>query len=107
MQLKRKMYGWGCLCSLLITCLACTLPYLHLVSVVFGTAIPTSLNIFGKMFLTLGAHAQRGLRYLYSVCVCVCLSHRANLQTGTSRRLTEGTSGLSSTFFTNVKGRFL
>ena len=73
MQLKRKMYGWGCLCSLLITCLACTLPYLHLVSVVFGTAIPTSLNIFGKMFLTLGAHAQRGLRYLYSVCVCVCV----------------------------------
>ena len=33
-----------------ITCLACTLPSLHLVSVVFGTAIPTFLYIFGKCF---------------------------------------------------------
>ena len=40
------------------------------------------------------------------LCVCLCLSHRANLQTGASRRLTEGTSGLSSTFFTKVKGIF-
>ena len=24
-------------------------------------------------YLTLGAHAQRGLRYLVCVCVCVCL----------------------------------
>ena len=31
-------------------CLACTLPSLYLVSVVFGTAIPTSLYIFGKCF---------------------------------------------------------
>ena len=28
-----------------LTCVACTLPSLHLVSVVFGTAIPTSLYI--------------------------------------------------------------
>ena len=32
---------------------ACILPSLHLVSVVFGTAIPTSLYIFGKCFLYL------------------------------------------------------
>ena len=38
------------MCSLFISCLACTLPSLHLVSVVFGTAIPTSLYIFGKCF---------------------------------------------------------
>ena len=31
-------------------CLSCTLPSLHLFSVVFGTAIPTSLYIFGKCF---------------------------------------------------------
>ena len=34
--------------------------------------------------------------------LCVCLFHRANLRTGASRRLTEGTSGLSGTFFTKV-----
>ena len=39
------------MCSLCITCLACTLPSLHLVSVVFGMAIPTSLYIFGKCFI--------------------------------------------------------
>ena len=44
------MKGWGYLCSLFTTCLACTLPSVHLVSVVFGTAIPTSLYIFGKYF---------------------------------------------------------
>ena len=32
------------------------------------------------------------------VCPCVRLSHRANLRTGASRRLTEGASGLSGTF---------
>ena len=35
------------LCSLCATCLQClTLPSLHLVSVVFGTATPTSLYFF-------------------------------------------------------------
>ena len=34
------------------------------------------------------------------VVLCVCLSTGANLWTGTSRRLTEGTSGFSGTFFT-------
>ena len=34
------------------------------------------------------------------LCVCVCLSRQANLWTGASRRLTEGNSGLSGTFFT-------
>ena len=40
------------------------------------------------------------------VCVCVCLSRRANLWTDTSRRLTEGTSGLSGTFFYKSKKVF-
>ena len=38
---------------------------------------------------------------------CVCLSAGANLQTGASKCLTEGTSGLSGTFFTNIERRFL
>ena len=33
--------GYTCTCSLCITCFACTPPSLHLVSVVFGTTIPT------------------------------------------------------------------
>ena len=41
----------------------------------------------------------KGLSYS-SVCVSVGPSAGANLGTGTSRCLTEGTSGLSSTFFT-------
>ena len=43
------------------------------------------------------------------VFVCVCLSVRLhpNLWTGTSRHLTEDTSGLSGTFFTNMKRLFL
>ena len=44
---KRCTYRWCYLCSLCMPCLACTLPSLHLVSVVFGTAIPTSLYVFG------------------------------------------------------------
>ena len=43
------------MCSLCMPCLACTLPPLSiLVSVVFGTAIPTSLYIFGRCVLILG-----------------------------------------------------
>jgi len=41
------------------------------------------------------------------VCVCVCVSHQANLRSGASTRLTKGTSGLSGTFFTIRKRRFL
>ena len=60
-----------------------------------------------NIFLTLsGEHALQGLQYLSCVCVSVCLSHPANLQTGASRRLTEGTSGLSGPFFTKQKGVF-
>ena len=40
------------MCSLFTTCLACTLLSVHLVSVLFGIAIPTSLYIFGKCFYT-------------------------------------------------------
>ena len=40
-----------------------------LVSALFCSSIPTFCS-----FLTLGAHAQRGLLYLVRVCVCVCLS---------------------------------
>ena len=36
-----------------ITCLASILPSLYLVSVAFGTAIPTSLYIFWKMVFVL------------------------------------------------------
>ena len=36
----------GVTCSLCIPCLACTLPSLHLVSVVFSTAILTSIYTF-------------------------------------------------------------
>ena len=39
--------------------------------------------------------------------VSVCLSAAANLQTGANRRLTEGTSGLSGTFFTKIERRSL
>ena len=40
-------------------CVACTLPSLHLVSVVFGTAISTSFNIFRKCFLILLSNVDR------------------------------------------------
>ena len=33
-----------------VICVACTLPSIYLVCVVFGTAITTSLYIFGKCF---------------------------------------------------------
>ena len=39
--------------------------------------------------------------------LCVCLSRRANLRTGASGHLTEGTSGLSGTFFHNSKAFLL
>ena len=32
------------------------------------------LNLETVSYLTLGMHAQRGLRYLVCVCVCVCMS---------------------------------
>ena len=34
------------------------------------------LNVlcYFSLSLTLGAHAQRGLRYLVCVCVCVCVT---------------------------------
>jgi len=41
----------GCRMGLFVQCLYAL--SLHLVSVVFGTAIPTSLNIFGKCFIYL------------------------------------------------------
>ena len=41
----------GCLCSLCMPCLACTLPSLHLIYVVCCTAISTSLYIFDKCLL--------------------------------------------------------
>ena len=56
---EKKMWGWGYLCSLCMPCLACTLPSLYLVSVVFGTAIPISHNIFGKCFL----HLYTSIKY--------------------------------------------
>ena len=43
---KRCRDGVIYLCSVCMPCLC-----IHLVPVVFGTAIPTSLNIFGKCFI--------------------------------------------------------
>ena len=40
--------GMGVTCVVL--CVACTAPSIYLVYVFFGTAIPTSLYIFGKCF---------------------------------------------------------
>ena len=36
----------------------------------------TDVVVFSPLFLTLGVHVQRGLRYLVcvSVCLCVCVS---------------------------------
>ena len=47
--LKRLPKRWGYLCSLCMSCLAWSLPSLFLVSVGFGTGIPTSLYIW-EMF---------------------------------------------------------
>ena len=45
--MKKKRCRDGVTC--VVICVACTLPSIYLVCVVFGTAaIPTSLNIFGK-----------------------------------------------------------
>ena len=47
--MKKRRCRDGVTCVVL--CVACTLPSIYLVCVVFGTAaIPTSLNIFGKCF---------------------------------------------------------
>ena len=47
---EKEMWGWGYLCIVCMPCLAWILPSLRLVSVVFGTAIPTSLYIIGEIF---------------------------------------------------------
>ena len=53
---------------------------------------------YDKTFLTLRKHAPVGYCiFVLCVCLSVCLSMGVNLQTGTSKHLTEGTSGLSST----------
>ena len=61
-----------------------------------------------KILLTLDAHAPEGYCSC-PVCVClsVCPSAGANLETGTSIHLSEGTSSLSSTFFTKIQRCFL
>ena len=46
------MLGWGYFCSDYTISFACTLPSLCLVSVIFGTAIPTSFYIFKITFIT-------------------------------------------------------
>ena len=60
--------------------------------------------------LTLGAHAQRGLRYLVCpsvcVCVCVCLS-TLTLDLQATRRLTSGTNGISATRARKIMWRIL
>ena len=46
-----RLLGRGYLCSIRMPCLACTLSFLHIVSVVFDNAIPTSLYILIKCLL--------------------------------------------------------
>ena len=47
---------------------------------------PMSMHVKQGILLTLGAHAQRGLRYILALCVCVCvcllLFSRYRYQTG-------------------------
>ena len=65
------MQGWGyvCLVACNYSCLACILPQLHLVSIVFGMAIPTSSYIFIKSFYTCFTGFS-----LYSTCsIIVCI----------------------------------
>ena len=52
----------ACVVSVRMPCLAYTLPSLYLVPVVFDTAIPTFLNIFGACFLYLR---------VYSLCCAI------------------------------------
>ena len=61
----------------------------------------SSVQASVSTLLILGTYAQEGLWYLSYVRVtvlvlCVCLSAGANLWTGASRRLTEGTCGYFS-----------
>ena len=59
---KKKDVGMG----LFVQCLYAL--SLHLVAVVFGTAIPTSLYIFGKCFIYFGLHMGRMLeKYVFHV----------------------------------------
>ena len=46
-----------------------------LVNVIYAYNLPmlSALTTNSYVLLTLGAHAQRGLRYLLCVCVCVCV----------------------------------
>ena len=64
---------------------------LYLVCVLFGML---SLHLAS---LTLGAHAQRGLRYLVcvSVCLCVCVSVTQHLTFYVFNRATNDTNLLS------------
>ena len=47
-----------------------------------------------KKILTLGAHAQRGLRYLVCVCVCVCVCVTQHLTFGVTIHATNHTNHL-------------
>ena len=60
------------------------------------------------MSLTLGAHAQRGLRYLVcpSACVCVCLS-TLTLDLQATRRFTSDTNRISATRARKIMWRIL
>ena len=62
-------------------------------------------NLFRASLINPWRACARGLLCV-CVCVCVFLSAGANPRTGASRRLTKGTSGLSGTFLTIIKGVF-
>ena len=95
-------YAYRCTCSLS----SGTSPLLHFYA--HGKEGLVGILSFVTL-LTLSAHVLQGLQYLSCVCVCVCvclsvrLSCLANLRTGASRRLTEGTSGLSGILFTKIQ----
>ena len=62
-DVEKKRRRDGVTCGLCMPCLACTSPYM--VSVVFGTAIPTCLeNVFHIVALNL----------LHLLCTCMCQS---------------------------------
>ena len=57
-------------------------------------------------WLTLGAHAQRGLQKLSRVCVCVCLSEHAILAVRAIRSITKDAIVLSVRFAAILKRCF-
>ena len=68
---KREMWGWGYLCSLCMPCPACTLPFLYLVPVVFGTAILTCVyRVIHVVHVYICMSSYVVCHAFVSVCTC-------------------------------------